>query len=596
MNWEAWLVVATMFAVFSALLRNWAPADVILVAALTLLVVVGEVTRTDRLPRAAEAVAGLGNAGLITVAVLFVVVAGLVQTGAMSLIVGPLLGQPKTVGSAQRRVMTPVMLLSAFLNNTPVVAMFMPVVQDICKRTRISPSKLFLPLAYAATFGGVCTLVGTSTNLIVNGMLIESTGSGLKMFDFAWIGLPCAFVSMAFLMSTSRWLLPDRQPAITLHEDPRQYTVEMIVQEGGPLVGKTVEQAGLRHLPQLFLVEIERENEFLPAVSPRQRLHAGDRLVFVGVVESVVDLQKMRGLSRAPEAAFELETPHASRRLIEAVVSDRCPLIGTTIRDGQFRTTYNAAVVAVARGGRRVAGKIGDIVLEAGDTMLLEAGEDFVPRERNSSHFFLISGVQDSQPVRHDRAWRAIAVLLTMVAIVTTGRLDLLTAALVAAGLMLALQCCSINQARQSVDWSLLVVIAASLGIGRAIQSSGLAEVVSEQIIGLASGHPWLVLLAVYFVTSLFTEVITNNAAAVLVFPIAMASAESLGVSEMPFVIAVAVAASAGFATPFGYQTNLMVYGPGGYRFSDYLRIGIPLNLVFMAVTVGLTPIVWPFR
>ena len=383
--------------------------------------------------------------------------------------------------------------------------------------------------------------------------------------------------------------------AITFHEDPRQYTVEMLVQPVGPLVGQTVEQAGLRHLPQLFLAEIEREGESLTAVSPRQRLRAGDRLVFVGVVESVVDLQKMLGLTRAAESAFHLDTPHTSRLLIEAVVSDRCPLVGTTIRDGQFRSTYNAAVVAVARGSRRVEGKIGDIVLQAGDTLLLEADEDFVPRERNSSHFYLVSGVENSKPVRHDRAWTAIAILACMVAIVAAGVLDLLTAAMVAAGLMVTLQCCSIGQARQSVDWSLLLVIAASLGIGQAIGRSGLADTVSAQIIGLAGGHPWLVLLAVYFVTLVFTELITNNAAAVLVFPIAVTAAKTLDVNPTPFVVAVAVVASAGFATPFRYQTNLMVYGPGGYRFADYLRIGIPLDLLFLALTVALAPLVWPF-
>jgi di/tricarboxylate transporter len=596
MTWEAWLTCLAVVTLFVALLRNWAPADLVLLAVLTSLVVAGEIFASDRLPRAAQAVAGLGNSGLITVAVLFVVVAGLVNTGAMNLIAGPLLGRPKSVGSAQRRLMTPVLLLSAFLNNTPVVAMFMPVVEDICKRTRISPSKLYLPMVYAATFGGVCTLVGTSTNLVVNGLLIESTGSGMRMFDLAWVGVPCAVAGMTYLLFASRWLIPDRRPAIALHEDPRQYTVEMTVQEGGPLVGKSVEEAALRHLPGLYLVEIERSGEVLSAVSPRQRLHGSDRLVFVGVVESVVDLQKMRGLARAADAALELETPHANQCLIEAVVSNRCPLIGTTIRDGQFRTTYNAAVVAVARGGRRVGGKIGDIVLQSGDTLLLEADESFVPRERNSNHFFLVSGVENSQPVRHDRAWIAIAVLLGMVTAVTAGWFGLLTAALVAAGLMVVSQCCSLRQARQSVDWPLLVVIAASLGIGQAIESSGLAHTISTRIIGLAGGHPWLVLLAVYFVTTVFTELITNNAAAVLVFPIAMAAAKTLEVNSMPFVIAIAIGASAGFSTPFGYQTNLMVYGPGGYRISDYLRVGIPLNLVFLVVTVAITPLVWPFR
>ena len=370
----------------------------------------------------------------------------------------------------------------------------------------------------------------------------------------------------------------------------------MIVLEAGPLVGKSVEEAALRHLPGLFLVEIERAGELIAAVSSRQRLHGGDRLVFVGVIESVVDLQKMRGLTLAPEADFQIETPRSDRRLIEAVVSDRCPLIGTTIRDGQFRTTYDAAVVGVARGSRRVAGKIGDIVLQSGDTLLLEADQDFITRERNSSHFFLISGVENSESVRHDMAWVAIAVLVGMVAAVAAGGLDLLSAALVAAGLMIALKCCSIGQARQSIDWPLLVVIAASLGMGKAIESSGLAGIASSEVIELAGGHPWLALLAVYFVTTVLTEFITNNAAAVLVFPIAMATARSLDVNVMPFIIAITVAASAGFSTPFGYQTNLMVYSAGGYRFSDYLRLGIPLNFLFLIITVAIAPLIWPFH
>jgi di/tricarboxylate transporter len=596
MTWEAWLTISTIVVLFVMLVRNWAPTDFLMVAALTLLIVVGTIADSDRLPRAAAAVVGLGNSGLVTVAVLFVVVAGLVQTGAMNLIAGWLIGRPQSVNGALIRLLTPVTILSAFLNNTPVVAMFMPVVEDICKRTGINPSKLYLPMAYVATFGGVCTLVGTSTNLIVNGLLIEATGHGMQMFDLTWIGLPCAVVAIMFLLVSNRRLLPDRRPPITIHEDPRRYTVEMIVHDRGVMVGKTVEEAGLRNLPGLFLVEIERGEELLAPVSPRRKLHGLDRLVFVGVIESVVDLQRMRGLTRAPDPSQQSASHHANRCLVEVVVSDRCPLVGASIRDGQFRSTYNAAVVAVARSGRRVEGKIGDIVLQTGDTLLLEATPDFVRRERNSSHFFLVSGVENSEPLRHNRAWIAILILLGMLVTVSFGWFDLLTAGLLAAGLMIVSQCCSIGHARQSVDWSLLVVIAASLGIGQAIESSGLAGTISAKIIEMAGGHPWLVLLAVYTVTTVFTELVTNNAAAVLVFPIAAAAAKTLDVNLMPFAIAIAVGASAGFATPFGYQTNLMVYGPGGYRFSDYLRLGIPLDIIFLIVTVVLTPLVWPFR
>ena len=599
MAWEGYITIAVVILFIVGLARAWAAPDLLSLTCLTILTTIGALTGSDRLPGPGEALAGMSNSGLITVGALFVVVAGLTQTGAMALVVQPLLGRPRTALAAQGRLFLPVMTLSAFLNNTPVVAMFMPVVNEICKKTNISPSKLFLPLAYVATFGGVCTLIGTSTNLIVGG-LIGKTGlpdlPKIHMFDVTWVGLPCALAGVVYLLLFSRRLLPDRRPAISLTDDPRQYTVEMLVQPGGPLVGQSVEQAGLRHLPGLYLAEIDRQGVILPAVGPQERLQTGGRLVFVGIVESVVDLQRMRGLTPATDQTFKLDAPRVQRSLIEAVVSDRCPLVGKSIREGRFRTEYNAAVIAVARSGKRLTARIGDIVLQPGDTLLLEAHREFVRQRRNSSHFFLISGVENSAPTRHERAWLALAILVGMVTVASLGWLEMLAAALVAALLMIVGRCCTSGEARQSIDWSVLLVIGASLGIGQALDSSGAAEAVASKLISLAGGHPWLVLVMVYFVSMVFTELVTNNAAAVLVFPIALAAARSLEVSFMPFAITIMVAASGGFATPIGYQTNLMVFGPGGYKFSDYVRLGVPLDLVFMAVTVSITPWIYPFH
>lgn len=599
MAWEGYITIAVVILFIVGLARAWAAPDLLSLTCLTILTTIGALTGSDRLPGPGEALAGMSNSGLITVGALFVVVAGLTQTGAMALVVQPLLGRPRTALAAQGRLFLPVMTLSAFLNNTPVVAMFMPVVNEICKKTNISPSKLFLPLAYVATFGGVCTLIGTSTNLIVGG-LIGKTGlpdlTKIHMFDVTWVGLPCALAGVVYLLLFSRRLLPDRRPAISLTDDPRQYTVEMLVQPGGPLVGQSVEQAGLRHLPGLYLAEIDRQGVILPAVGPQERLQTGDRLVFVGIVESVVDLQRMRGLTPATDQTFKLDAPRVQRSLIEAVVSDRCPLVGKSIREGRFRTEYNAAVIAVARSGKRLTARIGDIVLQPGDTLLLEAHREFVRQRRNSSHFFLVSGVENSAPTRHERAWLALAILVGMVTVASLGWLEMLAAALVAALLMIVGRCCTSGEARQSIDWSVLLVIGASLGIGQALDSSGAAEAVASKLISLAGGHPWLVLVMVYFVSMVFTELVTNNAAAVLVFPIALAAARSLEVSFMPFAITIMVAASGGFATPIGYQTNLMVFGPGGYKFSDYVRLGVPLDFVFMAVTVSITPWIYPFH
>jgi di/tricarboxylate transporter len=416
------------------------------------------------------------------------------------------------------------------------------------------------------------------------------------MWDIAWVGLPCAAAGIAYFLLLGRWLLPDRRPAISLNDDPRQYTVEMTVDPAGPLVNQTIESAGLRHLPGLYLADIDRGGDILPAVGPKERLQANDRLVFVGIVESVVDLRKMRGLRPATDQVFKLGTPMTHRSLIEAVVSPRCPILNKTIREGQFRTRYQAAVLAVARSGQRLSGKIGDIVLQPGDTLLLEAHADFANQQRNSNDFYLVSSVANSAPVRHDRAWTALITLVAMILVVTLLDWDMLTAAFVAAIAMIATRCCTSDEARQSIDWSVLVTIGAASGIAKALQTTGLAEAITKQMIAWAGPNEWVQLAVIYFLTMVLTELITNNAAAQLMFPLALSTVDRLHCDYHPFAVAIMVAASMGFATPFGYQTNLMVYGPGGYKFTDYLRVGIPLDLLMMVVTVLLTPVFFKFH
>ncbi len=605
MGWEAGLVLVVVVMMVVVLAMEWAPPDLLTIGCLLILVVGQAVFGTKLLPDVNIAFRGFSSPSLITVGVLFVIVTGLMQTGAMGLLTDRFVGRPQTVFSAQVRLLFPVTFLSAFLNNTPIVAMFMPVVDDICKRTRISPSKLYMPMAFAATFGGVCTMIGTSTNLVVKGAMEKAGLPPMGFFDITWIGLPCALGGVIFMLLFSQKLLPDRKPAISLSDDLRQYTVEMLVQAGGPLVNISIREAGLRSLPGLYLAEIERDGQALAAVGPNERLQANDRLVFVGIIESVVDLRKMRGLAPATDQVFKLDTPTSHRCLMEAVVSNRCPIIGSTIRDGHFRSRYNSAVIAVARDGKHIPGKIGDIVLQPGDTLLLEGHPDFATQQRNSSDFFLVSHVENSEPIRHDRSWIAIAILGGMILLASLLSRDatperpavdfLLPAALIAALAMIVTRCCTGTQARQSIDWSVLIVIGASLGIGEAISLSGAARYLSQQSIVLCGSNAWLQLVVIYFLTMILTELVTNNAAAVLMFPLALEVSKTLGVSHVPFMIAIMIAASMGFATPFGYQTNLMVYGPGGYKFSDYLRVGIPLDLVMMAITVALTPLVFAF-
>lgn len=589
MEWDAWFALAVVVATVALLIRSRIAPDLVFVGALTVLMVSGVLTP-------GEALAGLSNPGLATVGVLYVVVSGLVDTGGIHALGARLLGRPGSVASAQLRLMLPVTGLSAFLNNTPVVAMLVPVVEDWSKRCGIAVSKLMIPLSYAAIFGGVCTIIGTSTNLIVNGMLVaHADHEGLGFFEIGLVGLPVALVGVAYVLLTSRWLLPDRSSPLRQPEQAREYTLEMLVEAGSPLIGRNLGEAGLRNLPDAFLAEIERGGTVLPAVSPRVRLQAGDRLLFVGVVESLVELVRLRGLVPAPDQLFKLDAPRAERRFFEVVLSASCPMVGKTIREGEFRTRYDAVVIAVARNGERLRGKLGDIRLKLGDTLLIESRPSFITRQRNSQDFLLVSEVRDATVPRHDRAGVSLAILLGMVLLATFEIVSMLEAAMLAAGLMLITRCTDTAAVRARIDWQVLTVIGASLGLGQALAVTGAASGIATWWIDLAGTSPWLALVAVYAICSLFTEVITNNAAAVLVFPIAEATAASLGVSVMPFVIVIMMAASASFATPIGYQTNLMVYGPGGYRFTDYVRIGLPLNLLLGVVAVLLAPLFWPF-
>ncbi|MBM4310545.1 MAG: SLC13 family permease [Deltaproteobacteria bacterium] len=588
LGWQAWVTIALVVSILGVLVCTRLPSDYVFLGGLGILLLSGILDPS-------EAFAGFGSQGVVTVAVLYIVVAGLKDTGGLSWISRHVLGHPKSYRAAQLRLMLPVCGLSAFLNNTPVVALFIPAVTDWCRRIRVQPSRLLIPLSYASIFGGVCTLVGTSTNLVVNGMVQTRYGStGLHMFEITKIGLPVAVVGVVFVLALSR-LLPSRRAFDEIVSDPREYTLELRVTPGGSIENKTIEAAGLRQLPGAFLADVIRDDRIITAVAPDEVLRADDRLVFVGNVDSLKTLYGYQDLYPASDQIFKLDTPRHERCLVEAVVSNTCPLVGKSIREGRFRERYNAVVVAVARNGERVQGRLGDIVLRPGDTLLVEAHAGFIPRQKDSRDFYLVSEVGDSSPLRFEKAPVAFAILSVMVTVAAFGWLSMLKAALLAAALMLITGCCSHASARRSIEWDVLLTIAAALGLGLALEKTGAANALAGSLLGVAGSNPWIVLAMVYLATSICTEVITNNAAAVLVFPIAMYTAEQLGVSSMPFIMCIMVAASASFATPIGYQTNLMVYGPGGYRFGDYLRIGIPLNLTIGCVSVALAPLIWPF-
>lgn len=598
LGWEGWLTLGVVLVLIVALARNAASADALLLGAATFLSSMR--LFSDRFLAPREVASSLGNQGLVTVAALFVVAAGLAHSGGSSRIGAPILGSPRSTAAAQVRMMLPVTVVSAFLNNTTVVAALLPVVKDWARRHRLDVTRLLMPLSYAAVLGGVCTLIGTSTNIVVQGLMIDADMPSMSMFTLTGVGLPIALAGIVYVVVASRYLLPSRTPAAERLANPREYTVEMEVERASPLDGLSIEKAGLRQLPGLFLAEVHRGDDVEPAVAPEFVLRGGDRLIFVGLVQSVADLTNVRGLVPVADGdGIELDVPRTDRIFCEAVVSVASPMVGKSIRDGRFRSRYGAAVLAVHRNGELIKSKVGDIVLLPGDTLLVEGPPRFLEEQRDRGDFFLVSAVEGRAPVRHDRGWISIAILAALVlggALEPWTHLDVLPFALAAGALMIVTGCCTMEQARRSIDWSVLFCIAGALVVARTVESTGAAGMLASGVVAFAEPlGPAAALAAVYVTTLLMTELLTNNAAAALAFPLALATAQQLGVSAMPFAIAVAVAASCGFATPTGYQTHLMVYGAGGYRFADFLRMGAGLDLVCAVIAILLIPLVFPF-
>jgi len=589
MEWQAWLTVAVVVVMIAAMALELSGPDVILMAGLFTLAGTGVLT-----PK--ETFAGFANEAMLTVGALLVLSAALRDTGALEATFGRIFGRTRRELVGLVRMMLPVAAVSAFLNNTTIVAMMTPVVIDWAHRNRMSPARFLIPLSYATILGGVVTIIGTSTNLTVAGLLLEARLPPMGFFELAPVGLPVCLAGIAYLLIVAPRLLAARkEPTENLGETRREYTVAMIVEPRSPLAGMTVEDAGLRHLPGLFLVEIDRPERVITPVASDQTIRQGDRLVFAGVVETIVDLQRMRGLVPATDNE-EPASADPGRRLTEAVISHSSPLVGRSIRDASFRTVYDAAVIAVHRNGERVPGKIGDIVLRAGDTLLLQTAPGFLRAHRNSPDFYLVSELPETESPRYDRAWVALGVLAALIAVVTLELVPISIASFLAAGALVATRCISAAQARRSIEWPILIVIAASLGIGIALEKTGVAAAAAHVLTsGIGDLGPVGALALIYFATVLLTEAISNNAAAAMMFPIALATATQLGVDNRGFVMAVTVAASCGFATPIGYQTHLIVYGPGGYRFGDFVRVGLPLDIVCGVVAVAVIPLVFPF-
>jgi di/tricarboxylate transporter len=513
-------------------------------------------------------------------------------------------------------MMIPVAAMSAFMNTTPIVAMYLPMVNDWAKRLRIQSSKLFMPLSFSSILGGQGSMIGTGSNLIIVvlfvnwwndppdwvGALNVGPPSGvLAMWGSAWIGVPVAIIGIAFIVLTSKWLLPNRVSLSESRDDRRKYEIKMQIEDDSPIIGKTIAEAELRNLPGLYLHAIIREDVFMRAVPPDEVLFKGDKLVFVGDVESVVDLRKTRGLIPAAKGLKEIDGRAVTRRMVEAVIADSSPLVGKRVRDSNFRSTYNSVILAVHRRGKPRKKKIGDIILEAGDTLLIESDGNFLSTWRHNQDFYLVSRVDNSRPPLHHKAWISLAILGLLITLLTTNTytgINIVAAVWFCGLFMIGTGCIDGPSARKAINIQVLIVIGAAMGIGQAVDKSGLATIASNSLLDFTSsigvGNQGT-LFALFLLTSIAAQLMTNYGAAVIMFPIVIAAAEGLGVSPYPFVFTMMAAAGYNFLTPVTYPTNLMVYGPGGYRFMDFPRLGLPLTLLVAVIATIIAPIVFPF-
>lgn len=585
MSFEFWYTSVLLIAMTIVLVKEWIDIEIVVTVVLFLLIVGNVIT-----PQ--EAFRGFSNVGVLSIGILFIVAGAIKSTGLLSTLNQVIHGDKKSsITRNMFRMLFPVTLFSAFMNNTPIVAMLIPSVRDWARKNDFAPSKFLLPLSYAAIFGGMCTLIGTSTILIVHGLMIQNDLPGFAFFEISKIGVPAALLGLLYVgFIGSRWLPNRKETIVELGERTREYVIELKVTESYHGLGKTIEEADLRHLKGLFLFQIERGDRIITPAKPDEVIQLDDRLFFTGIPETIMDLQMVPGLQLIKDSTFDLKNFDSTKiKIFEVVVSPSSPLVGKNVRESNFRGRYNAVIIAIHRSGERIKQKIGDIVLHPGDTLLILGPADFLNKWYHSRDFHLVSSqlkVDSSPPYKK---WITAAVLIGMVALIVLKILPLIAAAGLAAIALIAGKCISRSDAEAMIDWKVLIVIGAAFGIAAAIERSGLAAFLATQIIQLGKQFGMFgVLCGIYFLTSIYNAIITSNATAALIFPIAMTAATTIGAEVHPFALAVAISSAASFASPISYQTNLMVYGPGGYKFKDYLKFGVPLQLLIGILAVFL--------
>ena len=584
-NLYAWITILTVLTMFTVLLLTKLRADVVFLGAISILFVTGVLN-------AKEAFSGFSSTSVVIIGVLFVVVSGLTHTGVLQWIVKNLLGQPESYSKAVVRLMLPVAALSSFLSNTTVVALFVGIVKMWSKKLGISPSKLLIPLSYASGMGGVCTLIGTPPNLIISGLYAENTGEAMNVLTTTVPGLFCLFIGVLSIIAM-RKLLPNRKTPESAFESTSEYTVELEVPSDNPHIGETVNEAGLNDVRGGNLIEVVHYDEFVSPANGEEILMGGDRLIFSGQIDEILDLKHSHGLVSADHHVFTLSEIDSSRQLRTAYVTFGSSLIGKSIGGTTFEKDNGLVLVAVARSGNRIDQSPREVVLQAGDTLLLDCPPNMKINESSLTaklHFF----DSDQVPNIGKKTLISTTIMMAMVVLSALNVIPLLQCAFLAAIAMLIFRCCNVDQAMKAINWEILMVFAGSVVLGIAIQKTGIAERLAFGILDVCGDNPIVVMTAICFVGTFITEFISNTAAGAMFFPIMYQAAEKLGYEPFPFLVALMVSVSSSFATPIGSPTHMLVYGPGGYRFSDFMRIGLLMNIIILAANIFIVNIIYP--
>ena len=582
---DAWITIATVLTMFSVLLFTKWRADLVFLGAIGVLFVTGVLD-------AKEAFSGFSGTSVVTVGVLFVVVAGLTHTGVLQWIVKHLLGTPDSYSKAVSRLMLPVAVLSSFLSNTTVVTLFVGIVKMWAKKLGVSPSKLLIPLSYASGMGGVCTLIGTPPNLIISGLYEEKTGVAMNILTTTIPGLFCLAVGVLSIIAMRR-LLPDRKAPESAFESTGDYTVELRVPSDNPYIGQTLGEAGLFHVKGGNVIEMYHFDDMPTPVTEDEPIMGGDHLIYAGQIDELIDMATSHQLVSSDHHIFSMSEVDQDRSLRTAYVDFGSSLIGKAIGSSSFEKDNNVILAAVARRGERIKEAPRDVVLQAGDTLLLVCPKNFnvdTSSMKSALHFF----DSDDVPNIGRGTLVSTAIMIAMVALSAFGVLPLLQCAFLAAAAMLIFRCCNMDQAMRAVNWEILMVFAGSAVLGLAIQKTGIAEWLANGILDVCGTNPIVVMTAVCFVGTFITEFISNTAAGAMFFPIMYEAAEKLGYEPFPFLVALMVSVSSSFATPIGSPTHMLVYGPGGYRFSDFMRIGLLMNLIILAANIFIVNLIYP--